>query len=261
MANPTWGMLAKSLVDDETIEEAIDRLILAHNEDEESHLGAGQSLSSHKASEVIDHVVASIIADKIKDFEITTLKLSCDKYVINPSFESLDAWTVAGTGGATLRLGYVLVYTAATTDSAESVLSLTTEIPLNLAEKNPIFEALVVIGYDEKQLVKFGAGGLGTNFIGFKVLDDKIYSYIRIGANEYSTELADVVPFALSIYRIVCHSGVDVEFWINGVLKHTETEHLPTATSVSDAMGINIKTTENVGKAMVVTEMRYAQDR
>jgi len=47
MANPVWGLLAKAQDDDETIEEAIARLIDEHNEDEESHLGSGQSLQSH----------------------------------------------------------------------------------------------------------------------------------------------------------------------------------------------------------------------
>ena len=50
----TWGMLAKSATDNETIEEAIARLILAHEQDAESHLGADESLQSHKAAEIID---------------------------------------------------------------------------------------------------------------------------------------------------------------------------------------------------------------
>jgi hypothetical protein len=60
-----WGMLPKSGVDDETIEEAINRLITVHNDDETAHLGTGQSLQSHKASEIIDHLANSIVPDKI----------------------------------------------------------------------------------------------------------------------------------------------------------------------------------------------------
>ncbi len=65
-----WGMLPKSQIDSETIEGAINRLILVHEQDEESHLGTGESLQSHKASEIIDHLASSIIADKIKLNEI-----------------------------------------------------------------------------------------------------------------------------------------------------------------------------------------------
>jgi hypothetical protein len=75
MATPNWGLLVKSNVDDETIEEAIARLVSAHNDDEESHLGEGQALQSHKASEVIDHAVESIINDKVQAGAITADKM------------------------------------------------------------------------------------------------------------------------------------------------------------------------------------------
>ena len=61
----TWGLLPKSQTDSEKIEEAIARMIQEHNEDETAHLGAGQSLQSHKASEIIDHVVHSVLAEKL----------------------------------------------------------------------------------------------------------------------------------------------------------------------------------------------------
>lgn len=66
MANPNWGLLTKSQVDNEKVEEAIARLILVHEEDEDSHLGVGESLQSHKASEIIDHIAESIVNDKIQ---------------------------------------------------------------------------------------------------------------------------------------------------------------------------------------------------
>jgi len=65
MSTITWGMLQKSLVDNETIEQAIVRLVTEHNNDETAHLGVGQSLQSHKASEVIDHLAKSILAEKL----------------------------------------------------------------------------------------------------------------------------------------------------------------------------------------------------
>jgi len=61
----TWGQLPKSQIDPERIEEAIARMIKEHNEDESAHLGPGQSLQSHKASEIIDHAVKSILAEKL----------------------------------------------------------------------------------------------------------------------------------------------------------------------------------------------------
>lgn len=64
MADPTWGLLGKSLVDNETIEGAINRLITAHEADPTAHLGVGESLEAHKSDTVVDHPAGSVLADK-----------------------------------------------------------------------------------------------------------------------------------------------------------------------------------------------------
>lgn len=61
----SWGLLNKSGVDPEKVEDAISRLVEAHNDDETAHLETGQSLQSHKASEIIDHLAQSIVNDKL----------------------------------------------------------------------------------------------------------------------------------------------------------------------------------------------------
>jgi len=75
MALPVWGNLQKSQIDSETIEEAIARLIQGHEDDSDAHIEVGESLQSHKASAIIDHVVSSIIADKIGAGEVTAPKI------------------------------------------------------------------------------------------------------------------------------------------------------------------------------------------
>jgi len=65
MANPVWGQLEKAQDDDETIEEAIARLIAEHETDAGAHTGAGESLETHKAQDVIDHKAESILNDKL----------------------------------------------------------------------------------------------------------------------------------------------------------------------------------------------------
>jgi hypothetical protein len=87
-----WGELEKSQIDPEKIEEAIGRLIAEHNDDESAHLGAGQSLQSHKASTIIDHLVSSIIASTIRDGEVVVPKFGWDRFFIMPELESADAW-------------------------------------------------------------------------------------------------------------------------------------------------------------------------
>lgn len=92
MANPNWGMLAKSQDDPETIEDAIARILAEHNDDEQAHLGEGRSLNSHAASEIIDHLAASIIADKLSSRSVGIGVFNIDKFYITPQIESLDAW-------------------------------------------------------------------------------------------------------------------------------------------------------------------------
>ncbi|MES2382885.1 MAG: hypothetical protein V4538_17690 [Bacteroidota bacterium] len=64
MADPTWGMLPKSQVDPQLIEERIAQMISEHESDPEAHLGVGESLEQHKTNEIIDHPAQSIVADK-----------------------------------------------------------------------------------------------------------------------------------------------------------------------------------------------------
>lgn len=81
-----WGELAKSQSDAEKIEEAVTRLISAHESDPEAHLGEGDSLQSHKASEIIDHLAGSIVADKMSDKD----------FYFSSCFENLSLWNPTG---------------------------------------------------------------------------------------------------------------------------------------------------------------------
>ena len=65
-----WGQLPKSAEDNETIEEAIARLIDDHDDDPEAHLAAGGSLSEHKGDEIIDHPARSVPVDKFAAYQL-----------------------------------------------------------------------------------------------------------------------------------------------------------------------------------------------
>ena len=86
MADPVWGLLSKASDDNETIEQAIARLIQVHNEDANAHDEAGQSLFIHKSQDHIDHLLGSVVADK----------LSHSEGIMHCDFESLDSWTIVG---------------------------------------------------------------------------------------------------------------------------------------------------------------------
>jgi len=134
---PVWDDLEKSQVSDEKIEEAVARLIEAHETDETSHLGIGESLQSHKASEIIDHLALSIVNDKIKNGEIETPKL-------NDACKIGDC-VVAVSGGDYNNLqdaidaGYLNIYVKT------GVYSITSDIELT--------DGLNIIGSDNNEVV------------------------------------------------------------------------------------------------------------
>lgn len=66
MAEPyIWGTLNRALNDPTLIDEAIGQAVAAHNDDPDAHLGDEQSLQSHRAAEIIDHLAESVVNDKI----------------------------------------------------------------------------------------------------------------------------------------------------------------------------------------------------
>lgn len=70
MTITNWGNLSKSTVDAETIEEAISRLISAHNNDILSHDEVNGSLYAHRTNTILDHPQSSVLADKLSSSEL-----------------------------------------------------------------------------------------------------------------------------------------------------------------------------------------------
>lgn len=89
MSSENWGDLQKSQVDPHTIDEEIDDKIQAHDDDPDAHLDPTQSLQSHKASEIIDHLAESIIEDKIATGEISSRCITTDQ-VIGKDFRTAE---------------------------------------------------------------------------------------------------------------------------------------------------------------------------
>lgn len=60
-----WGLLPKATDDPTTVSEEILADVDSHNTNPDAHLADGQSLTTHRASEIIDHVARSIVNDKV----------------------------------------------------------------------------------------------------------------------------------------------------------------------------------------------------
>ena len=226
-----WGLLPKSQIDSELIEEAIARMVGEHNEDEEAHLGTGQSLQSHKASEIIDHLVASIIADKIKNKEVTVEKLFDDKYYFKSAFESLDGWDVDTVGfSSDVYIGggtCVISGMGGIGDYAQ--ITLTSGAYDVDYQKNPFFQLLLTLYPDTYSdfWVICGGNSFYVDYLpwfGF-VWDKETYAFYAAscdGVNITKTEIVDFVPTQLHCLRAeLSESGETIKFYLDGVLVAT----------------------------------------
>ena len=148
----TWDELAKNQTDNETIEQAISRLIQAHNDDPEAHLGAGQSLQSHKAAEIIDHLAGSVVGDK----------LSFSEGVMLLNFETVDSWTQEGTillqGVASAEL---ISYAGVAVDAQMYASSPFPRAPFQ-TDKSFTYQTTLLYSNNEDNTFNWGMGNHGT---------------------------------------------------------------------------------------------------
>lgn len=214
MADPSWGMLAKALDDPQTINEAINEAIAAHEADSEAHLGAGESLETHRASEVIDHLEESIVNDKYLDGSVTPEKTLATKYKIQPTFESLDGWAtyLSGAGGSvTSKVGTAKVMVG---NAVGNLSELFMDISwggaiVGSTDKDFILQMSIVL--NEKAYCDAGWGWGNNNMVdgGYRIgfrwsdSDSKLYAAIKEdGQAEIKEEITGINPDLFHYYRI-----------------------------------------------------------
>lgn len=232
MSSLTWEHLAKNSEDSEKIEEAIDRIVQDHNDDPEAHLGEGQSLQSHKASEIIDHLAKSIISDKIKDWSVSEKQLSNESAWPHLSLESFDIWDsdIDEADGVVDLINFGVIRTrAGSTLDATAYASIYSVKPRLEWEKNPWFQCYM---YDSGDVyddfgVRCGAvqvfdqskAGFG---IYFKRSDSKLYGFC-LDSNGYSEfELCSITPSDRTFIRVdMDYSKKEIYYYVNGDLEYT----------------------------------------
>ena len=236
MSNPVWGMLEKSQTDPEKIEEAIARLIAEHNADETAHLEAGQSLQSHKASEIIDHVVNSIVTDKIKDGEVTIPKVGWDRFFLMPEFESLDGWGQTKEGvGADIVLDCIGSVRTVAGDAVgnKSILYLFHPSMVVFDANDPALQVIVEDDGNWQQDIGIAIGyrdpfDVDHEMAGIKYIkaDGKTYAfYVWYQAGVYTEvkhELNAEIPYFVTWRLEIDNANKLIRFFIDGVLLHTE---------------------------------------
>ncbi|MFA5359229.1 MAG: hypothetical protein WC310_05460 [Patescibacteria group bacterium] len=218
MANPVWGELEKALDDNQTILEAIDEKIAAHEADEEAHLGAGEALQSHRASEIIDHAAGSVFGDKFSNKE----------FALNFPFESLDKYSKSVAGVNSDIAGFRLD-TGSTINTARK-LSALAQYSNNYYNVglDGVFQFCGHFYAATNQLAYILAGGNGIDCdppgVGFKVVNGTLYAVETVWGvedfEEYTAEISGITVTSEHVYRVQYVAADNAAyFFVDGVLK------------------------------------------
>jgi len=252
----TWGLMQKSGVDSETIEQAIARLIAVHEADSTSHLGTGESLEAHKSADIIDHPAGSVPIDKF-----------AFSRSIKTWFESIDGWSdyASGTGSSLAGLGSLFLYTGTTSGGVGAIVAVGSGfIGLNMA-KAFFWRVTAVIGTRTGIISYWGPAYVvdqaDYNGFGFRVVSGVLEAFMGDFTNLATETIADIDLTETHIFEIRYTVSPQVAtFYIDGVLVATfDNGNFPE--DGDEMCSLYVKSTENVAHAISVSDFQYEQER
>jgi len=249
-----WGNLAKSADDTQKIEQSMQDYVENHNENVNAHQVYGSSLYMHRIEALLDHQFGSV------DFRF----LSLTKSFLFTAFESTDGWSKYGTFTAYI-FGAELITTADQNDKAIAFVESRSGLTAITLSKNPFFQTSFVLPLTTNQLIYAAAGDMtgmedGDAF-GFKISNGTLYAFVRDGATIYQTEITGITLTELNVYRAYFdYDEQKVYFYVNGVLKHTESAHPPNNGSAI-FFTLYVKTLTTATRSLFVSDLLFMQDR
>lgn len=250
----TWEHLPKNNIDSETIEQAIVRIVTAHNEDNTAHMAEGQSIDVHRKTGIIDHKAGSILADKetMSEFKFYT------------TFETLDTWDKIGEVDNIGILGCKLyVESGVVNISSINVQSPTLGNFLN-TYKDMMFQTLLSLdlgsGTYETRFGQIAGFNTGLDGFGFRIINGVLKTYVGNGVfiNEVSHNSISVsVPH---IYRSQYVAGErKFYFFVDSVLIHTYTLNSNENLESDTGLFMGIKRTNLSDGYVNITNLNYAR--
>jgi len=265
----TWGSLPKSQDDNETVEQAIARLITAHLADANAHIEAGESLYVHKQSETIDHLADSIVEDKILDQSIAVHKFKYDKLKIETVFETIDAWTEYVSGSGVVE-NYIASTRLRTSTTINSIADIHADAWLEgygeRSDHNPLFATETIFKSTTNQEAYIVAGSYDWQGFGFKIIDDTLYTLsIKDGAETTTDISAGITLTDWHRLKAIYTSGSKIEFYVDDILKATHSTNLPEnssgATDELTYFRYRIKNTAAENKEIHLRYLSFVQDK
>ena len=232
MSITNWGELVKAVDDDQTILEAIAELIAEHNADPDAHLGENGSLNSHKASEIIDHLAASIVADKFLDHIVAPRHYDMSKFILDFSLESIDAFyqRITGSGGQILlECPGLLRIEAGTPSGSYSSLEAISSLQDSDEWQELVFQCKLWDNSEDCDIMAFASSATPFSTplhgIGFywSYTDSKLYAYIEKPTTPIKVDLDLGRHLNGDLLRVeVDHALHVARFYINGILATTQ---------------------------------------
>lgn len=216
MTTINWGNLTKSQDDNETIEQAIDRLISAHEASSDAHLGVGESLETHKSFEIIDHPAGSVLADKITRNEILWFSNFGENALWNKNNVHDYEWPLMS-----------LPEAPDTADQAYMYFESTSFLLYVIHDsKDVIFQVSMSIESDDT--TSYGHVGFGVRQslvgvgFGFKIMKNGCQAYVKSYTTTSTANISNLVDGERHVLRAEYnHVDNNVYFYSDGVLLAT----------------------------------------
>lgn len=213
MSTEVWGQLPKAQDDDETIEEAINRIVGEHNDDPVAHSSAGQAIAVHREDTMIDHPAGSIPFDKkiagnmqYKDYFTADVSAYDPDGTVTCNGGILTASVFHVSGGESTATVRVPLFQRSTWPSKELVVQFLANFNWNTTS-------------DKLSLVWGGIAPSVENGFGLKVLNGNLYAVLYFASGEVISAPLTYTKAHWATFRIhiVPAEGV-ARFYLNAEL-------------------------------------------
>jgi hypothetical protein len=224
MSTEVWGQMAKSQVDETTIEERVAEMIAEHEADPDAHTGENESLAAHRENEVIDHMQGSVAGDKISNLEAMNFfpLESFDNYAVSTGGIWKSPGGVHFETGSTIN---TVKYLSAGGQYAAQYFNVNKAVTFQFVGR--IIQTSNVLAYG-----MVGGDGLRTDppGVGFKFHNGSLYMVETVfgeeSFDEYTSAISGVDYTTKHVYRVqVVPADNKAYFWVDGVLKGNLTLH------------------------------------
>lgn len=216
MTLSTWGLLPKSQVDAETIEQAIVRIVAQHNDDAEAHSGTGQAIALHRENDIVDHKAGSILADKLTMRELS----------IMDDFRTLAHWQTTGEVSNTNWPALSLYIESGAVEKSE--IFKQAGLPSQWVDfsKDMLFQVLARFDFSNNNYTAWFGSGLNsatpTDGLGFVVENGQLFAVLDLGTTTTFEEIPSVSLGVDNIYRVQYTAGtLTAEYYVNNALVAT----------------------------------------